>query len=200
MKVAYLILLSLWVVGPVAYFLIRKIRHYPIGIQYLDYARETEKGHNIIIRFTPKRWPPFFFDTWLTPRFEVTVENLGIPIDFGHIFFKRSFYSDVSAAAPDNFSDLMHGTFYSKTLENFEKGKTINFALSLDSKYIESNRLYRLEATFTKGIPCESGGHNLVPLLHFQTSEAFRVHPFSTLIAIIGVYAGVLLAILTRIF
>lgn len=190
----------LLILFPLVYIFTRETRSTGGAIVAMDNAQTEELEHDIRIRVVCPRWPPKFYKTLLTPRFDVTVENYGLHIEHADIILKRVPY-EAKVRQPDSFTEIVENYFASKNLRDFSPGDTKRFRVHMSTSTVEMNTLYRIDVIFAKSGPDESLKHQtLKPLFYYWMGDAFEVFPSQNLWNLFLGYTALIVALLAVIF
>lgn len=202
MKVFLGVILFFIVIGPFVYLALRKVPEYVV-LPFLakKYISPDEGDYAVRARVSPSRWRPLFIDTWLTPRFTISVENHGVPIENVSIGCR---YAPIPANWPlvddDELNEMgMFGGVFSK---RFDTGDIIKFTAELSSGKIEVGKRYvvGVDVEIYDGPPRLGEVAYLLGRVDFsRLQEPIRVHPLTTLVAIFTGY-GLVVATLLGIF
>lgn len=190
----------LLILFPLVYIFTRETKFTGSGMLPLEYARTVETKHDIHIRVVYPKWPPKFYKTLLTPRFDVTVENRGLPIEHAEIIIKRMPY-DEKVRPPDSHTDVLKNVFDVKQIKDFNPGDVKKFKTLMNASTVEVNTLYKIEVIFAKCVTDKSPGtKTLKPLFYYWMADAFEVFPSQNLWNLLLGYAGLIVALLAVIF
>lgn len=154
----------------------------------------SEEGYKFSIEISPARWRPIFFETWLTPKYEISVRSSGSTVESGRVECWYASREMSGRWGPISRFGVGGGDVFS----DFRAGETKKFTATLDSSLILGAQGFLFDVVIiAEGMRNPPAGQNHYSELgRFDISKHIRVHSLATFVAILSVYGVVLVALL----
>ena len=154
----------------------------------------SKEGYKFSIEISPARWRPIFFETWLTPKYEISVRSSGSTVESGRV---ECWYAsrDMSGRwGPISRFGVGEGDVFS----DFRAGETKKFTATFDSSLILGAQGFLfVEVRIVEVMRNPPAGQTPSSELgRFDVSKPIKVHSLATLVGIITCYVLTLAALL----